>query len=385
MMLELNILNTDFEELESFNDFSSLIWDRKYYDTGNFELHCSPKYFPLFMGAEYICADGLLETGIIQVPQYDSEKHDLIVQGHFLDDLLCSRIITDIINATKTPEVFMREWISNYCMTGSRAISKMVLPALKGLGTRVPVQTRGDELPSKIREIATPQGLGFRVLYDYLSNTIRPEMWQGLDRTNTQDKNNPCVFCDEDGTAILSNYTRDATDFRNFAYVAGEGEDDARMVITVDRTNGQPRREMWVDARDLQREDGESDDSYRAKLVQRGNDKLDDARVKESAAFDVPKNESLLYKQDFDLGDLCTVMNRKLGISYSARIEEIEEAWENGSYTVTPTLGKSPSTLLGKIKAQTVDYSSIKGKPSPGKTIGIQSIGAAEITSMLNS
>lgn len=354
-MIDLIILNADFAELGALDDFSSLIWDRKYYETGNFELHCSPKYFPLFMGAEYIWSKGLVETGIIQDVSYDKEKHDTIVKGHFLEDILCGRLITDIVKGTKTPEVWAREWITNYCITpadSKRKIAKLSLGTMHGLGTPVPVQTRGDDLPSKIREIATPQECGFRILYDYLHDQMYAEIWQGLDRTENQTVHSLAVFSDEEETSSLSTYTRSAGDYRNFAYVAGEGEDADRIIVTVDQTNGNPRKELWVDARDLQREKDDTDTTYKAKLIQRGKEKLAQYPIAESADFSVLTSNTLIYREDYDLGDLGTVIDQETGIKYTARVEEIEEVWENGSHTVTPTLGKSPSTILGKVKRE---------------------------------
>ncbi|MCI1951456.1 MAG: siphovirus ReqiPepy6 Gp37-like family protein [Clostridiales bacterium] len=354
-MLDLIILNADFAELGALDDFSSLIWDRKYYETGNFELHCSPKYFPLFMGAEYIWSKGLVETGIIQDVSYDKEKHDTIVKGHFLEDILYGRLITDIVKGTKTPEVWAREWITNYCITpadSKRKIAKLSLGTMHGLGTPVPVQTRGDDLPSKIREIATPQECGFRILYDYPHDQMYAEIWQGLDRTENQAVHSLAVFSDEEETSSLSTYTRSAGDYRNFAYVAGEGEDADRIIVTVDQTNGNPRKELWVDARDLQWEKDDTDTTYKAKLIQRGKEKLAQYPIAESADFSVLTSNTLIYREDYDLGDLGTVIDQETGIKYTARVEEIEEVWENGSHTVTPTLGKSPSTILGKVKRE---------------------------------
>lgn len=354
-MLDLIILNADFAELGALDDFSSLIWDRKYYETGNFELHCSPKYFPLFMGAEYIWSAGLVETGIIQDVSYDKEQHDTIVKGHFLEDILSGRLITDIVKGTKTPEVWARQWITNYCITpadSKRKIAKLSLGTMHNLGTPVPVQTRGDDLLSKIREIATPQECGFRILYDYPHDQMYAEICQGLDRTENQAVHSLAVFSDEEETSSLSTYTRSAGDYRNFAYVAGEGEDADRIIVTVDQTNGNPRKELWVDARDLQREKDDTDTTYQAKLIQRGKEKLAQYPIAESADFSVLTSNTLIYREDYDLGDLGTVIDQETGIKYTARVEEIEEVWENGSHTVTPTLGKSPSTILGKVKRQ---------------------------------
>jgi len=78
-------------------------------------------------------------------------------------------------------------------------------------------------------------------------------------------------------------YTTDDAGWRNFAYVAGEGEGEDREVVTVDqRTSGAERRELAVDARDLQQ--GEMTlTEYRNLLAARGASKLAEHRRLENA------------------------------------------------------------------------------------------------------
>ena len=347
-MIEFRVLNENFVEIGTLDSFTSLIWDRKYYDVGSFELHAETKYFELLVDAKYLWSESFVDTAVIENIVLDRENHDLTVSGNFLDEILRDRIITDVINENKTPEEFMLDWINRYCIADpARRIDKLKLQNATGIGYKVPVQTRGDELPSKIREIATPQECGFRLRYDYYQNVMWPEIYQGKDRTEEQTKNSLAVFSDDDDSATMSSYTRDNTNVRNFAYVAGEGDDNARMIVTVDQTSGEKRRELWVDARDVQRDDGESDDSYREKLLQRGKEKLSELRLSESCEFAPEEANSLKYGIDYDLGDLCTIHDQGTGIKYNARVEEVSISIEEGSITVTPTLGKPSVALLG--------------------------------------
>lgn len=48
-----------------------------------------------------------------------------------------------------------------------------------------------------------------------------------------------------------------------------------RTIVEVDRTNGEDRRELLVDARDLSQGE-QTAAQYAAVLTQRGNDKLDE-------------------------------------------------------------------------------------------------------------
>ena len=154
-------------------------------------------------------------------------------------------------------------------------------------------------------------------------------------------------------------YDRDASTAANFAYVAGEGEDADRVIVEVDaRTDAtQERREIFVDARDLQKtykdssgtERTYSDTQYAALLRQRGLEKLDEYAQVEVVNSDIDASANLVYMEDFDLGDLCTYQNQDVGIETVKRITEIQEVYEGSKATLNITFGNDESTSLTKI------------------------------------
>lgn len=151
------------------------------------------------------------------------------------------------------------------------------------------------------------------------------------------------LFSDEFGNISKPEYTRDSTGYANFAYVGGEGEGSARTIVTIDHTDGEPRRELWVDTKDLQRGDL-SDTDYQAQLTQRGLEKLAAAAKSESFSADAVDTQNFQYLTDWDLGDIVSF--EKWGLRLDRRITEVEEVYENGVETVMPTCGTPlPETL----------------------------------------
>ena len=128
---------------------------------------------------------------------------------------------------------------------------------------------------------------------------------------------------------------------KNFAVVAGEGEGTARRTRAVGNTRGLDRKELFVDARDLSSNDGEiTDDEYNKSLDERGGEKL--AEVKPIVKFEgeVLLDGNYVYKQDFNLGDVVTVENKKYGVFINTRIIEILESEDENGYVITPTFGE---------------------------------------------
>ena len=67
--------------------------------------------------------------------------------------------------------------------------------------------------------------------------------------------NTSAVFSREFENIIEQIFTQSIIDYATFALVGGEGEGAGRTFVTVGGGDGEDRHEIFVDARDLQRED----------------------------------------------------------------------------------------------------------------------------------
>ena len=117
------------------------------------------------------------------------------------------------------------------------------------------------------------------------------------------------------------------------------------------------RRELWVDARDLQPEDENGNTipaaTYRAMLVQRGKEKLAEYRRIETVESGVDHLANLIYKRDFDLGDYSTYINTEINVETEKRITETMETYEGGATELTVTFGTDEvSTVQQLIKRE---------------------------------
>lgn len=203
------------------------------------------------------------------------------------------------------------------------------------------------------------QELSHRLVYDYLENTLSFEVWQGKDRTDSQSENSWAIFSDSFYNVKNVVYNRDEADCKNVAYVAGEGEGADRVVVEVDTRGSadEERRELYIDARDLQSRYMDSGGTehtytaaeYRALLRQRGLEKLAEYEKVETVNSDVDPDANLVYRTDFDLGDLCTYRYTDIGIETTKRITEIQEVYEGSRQTLRVIFGSDTAASIGKI------------------------------------
>ncbi len=157
-------------------------------------------------------------------------------------------------------------------------------------------------------------------------------------------------------------YTESQTDYKNVAYLAGQGEGkDREVVIMGNEITGFDRRELFVDARDIQ--EGSLEDRGKLKL----------ADYKQVKSFEATV-EAADYREKWDLGDYVTIEDDKTGIREDRQIIEVQEIFEDGCYYVEPTMGepiKSVKKILKKSSEIAVSYQGKQGDPGEQGPQGI--------------
>lgn len=363
--MQVYILGADMETIGAISVFNSLIWTRRYYETGIFEFHVPVEYFPALNQGKFLCRSDRKELGVIRDVEYsqtDKGERSAYCKGYFAESLLDNRIIQRQFAMTGTPETIARKLVTDYVIKpadSGRTIPNIVLGKASGIGESVSIDTTGDNVGEKMFEIEQTQELSHRLVYDYASNQLTFEVWQGKNRTEDQKANSPAIFSNSFYNIKSAVYERDESAYANYAYVAGEGDGAARTVVEVDvrESAAEERREIYVDARDLQStyQDSAGNDhtytaaEYRTLLRQRGLEKLAEYSKVETVNSDIDAGANLVYMADFDLGDLCTYQNTAVGVECDERITEIQEVYEGSKVSLSVTFGKDQATTIKKI------------------------------------
>lgn len=344
--MELLLLDKNFQICGIIDDFSSLVWNRKYYECGNFVLQTRLDKYTTIKIAEYIYCKDFEETGVIEAVNINDSEYILETSGRFLESTLSKRVIENTkYFKNQTTEDIIRKLISDIAINDTaRKINKLKLGTRKGLGTSRTMQMTGYNLLDKIYELCKEDELSIKVKYDFDNDEIIAEVYQGLDRRDSQNINSWAIFSKNFENVANSTYSSDKTKYYNFAYVAGEIQDTegtkTRIITTVDRIKeDEERLELYVDARDLQKDEETTQSEYLQMLKERGIEKLNENNKVEEASFAVDPYSNLAYKQDFDLGDKVVYKNNELGFSIENRIIEISEVYEGGNKTIDIVFG----------------------------------------------
>ena len=316
--------------------YKSLRWRPMYDKPGEFELHTSPHLFQLVERGQLILrADRPKET--VRVEGVEIEGGALIITGRFLSCALADAGIRTQHRFDCPIEDAMRQLIQEEYNRVPRTLP-MKLAAAGGFPATIQCQVSLKNLLTVLQAMAKAGGLGFRVYADPEEQTLYFEVYEGVDRTEGQEDNARVTFSDVYFNIDKPHYTENEANYKNYAIVCGAGEGMNRTIVEVDRTNGEDRRELLVDARDLSQGE-QTAAQYAAVLTQRGNDKLDEHNRIQSFEAGIKSSSQFRYTVDWNLGDFVTGKKTVWGVAMDQRVTEVEEVYENDAITVTPTLG----------------------------------------------
>lgn len=335
--MEVRIYGRNLFRIGQIENQTSLIWTRKFYEPGTFELHAPITNENLYMLKEgnIVGKKGSAEAGIIEdIEKEESDiKNEITVKGRFLSSYMDRRLIKKTVNFSGYIEVAMRQLYS-----GCIPIPLVELGSLNGFTERVEFQVTMKNLLAYENKLSRAGAIGFRYRPDFVNHKIIFETYQGKDRTLSQHENNRVIFSEDYNNLNNAIYKYNSKNLKTFAIVGGQGEGDARSYYELGGGEGYDLREVFVDAKDLNPE-GMTAAQYKAALLQRAQETLNESIVSESLECETEAAINFTYKEDYDLGDIVTVRKKKWNLYMNQRITELSEVYEYGGMTVVPTFG----------------------------------------------
>lgn len=335
--MNVYILNSTYTPVAVIDAYKSLIWTKRYYTYGDFELYMPADDALLeYLKPGYFVTrdddDSVMMIEKLQI-KTDVENGDFfIVSGPSLESLLAQRIVypqtvietTDPVQGIKT----LIEKNTTLSVVPNRSFPGLIINTDLSVSGDLTMQFTGDTLSKAVESICRRFGIGCKVALSGSNIILSFYLGSEVD----------VIFSPEFDNLINSQYTFDISNEKNAGFVAGEGEGTSRKwcVMTSNKT-GLERRELFVDARDVSSNEGEIPMiNYIRMLDQRGRQKLNEHIVIQSFEAEIEPRMTYQYKTDYNLGDIVTIVN-EYGITSKPRITEIIESWDETGYTVIPT------------------------------------------------
>lgn len=361
--MELMVFDPQLNYVGLIDGFESFRKVRRYNKAGEFELHVSfsLENMKVLQLGNIIWHKGSSEAGYIKFRsiRLDEKGHEVLeVQGPSMSGYLGKRIIWGRENVSGTAERIMHTFINNHAVNPvdpDRKIPLLKLGELQNYSGDIRKQATYRNLLEVTHEVAESAELGFRINLDLDNKGLVFEVYKGVNRSKK------IVFAREFENVLGQEFVESEDNYRNVALVAGAGEGDARKMVRIGDKTSLERLELFVDAKDLQdtktvneEEVPIPDQEYNELLINRGKTKLSEAARVKTFDSQVNPRGNLIYKVDYELGDIVTVRDERWGLTVDERITSVEEVYEADGLNVFVTFGKEPVGILEKIK-QVVD------------------------------
>lgn len=349
-MIIATIYDTNLAVIGNVTQWKSLLRKEMLRGVGNFEMKipASPAVVSaLLQGYFIVFSDTPEKAFLVEAVEPDILQNDpdtVVVSGRDLKALFALRVVWGLQKVSGTPWNRMYWLIHDQTVAPSSGNNPQnrTIPYLQDLardgddrGTNVEAsQFTGDNLLEALVSVVGTDECGWRVELDVRNQQITPTFFTGADKTGSVQ------FHSLLGNLKNLSYLRDVADSANVAIIGGEGEGSERVytnVYSADYT-GLSRRELFVDARDLQSGDYSTTSEYTAALRNRGIDKLAEKTPVQELSFDTVSG-IYRYGVDFSLGDTVKVVNTDvLGISAEARVIGMTISDDSDGHNETPTV-----------------------------------------------
>lgn len=298
---------------------------------GNFLLH----------GDEAACIEQVVHS-------YEEDGPKIEVKGRRLLGLLDRRIVYPDFSETAAPDAALVRLVSaNAIEDAARALDGLIARSdvsetLEALEAHV---EKGESLLDAVEELAQDSQLGVDMAFEN-SNPVFC-VYQGQQRQG--------VFAEEFDNLLSVEFDESDESHRNVAYVVGREDRDtgAYLLVQVGEAQGNERRETWIRAGNVERdEDGNTrtEAEQLELMAAKGRQELASLPPVRSLCAEVNPYGNLVYKRDYDLGDIVPLRVDRYGVRMLARITEIVEIYEEETLSLEITFGNGYLTMSRRIK-----------------------------------
>lgn len=339
--MDLYVLDSSLAPIAVIDSYASLIWTKRYYSPGDFELYIPANknllsYLQIgnFIKREDDDTAMVIET--IQI-KTDIENGDYFtISGRSLESIISRRIFIKQTQLNGTiAEVIHTALYENFIIVeppviSNRQIKRFVIGEMCETLETITQQVSYENIADWLEALCRAYNYGWKVIINNDSK-MEFQLYRGNDTE--------AVFSDEFDNLLTTEYVISKENYKTFAAIAGEGEGSRRRRRNVDITNDEDidRYELYVDARDVSSNDGEiAIQDYNQLLEERGYEKLKEHVITRAFSGEIDPSGVYKYKDDYNLGDIVTV-ETNYGIGARPRIVEIIENWDETGYKIVPT------------------------------------------------
>jgi hypothetical protein len=325
------ILNQDYDVVLMIDDYTSLVWSKRYCELGDFVLDLPLKYVnhPELLIDRYILLvderlPGFMIIEGINPVQEEGKLINLRVTGSSAEKMLDWRTTIDELSIDGNVYPVINTLVTDNIFTPTRTERRIpffttIVNDTLGVKSVTDIYASGS-LYSIINALCERVGWGLEIKL-IPGPSVELRIYEGRDRSYGQSVNDPVIFSENFDNIDNSDYLVTTKDERTLVWVLTSHDTIPWHMAFVgsDEPYGTRRREMILEARDLGNDLSPQDV---VEIAQgRGADTI--RTYRSVAIFDgtVTSEGSFFFGKDYFLGDI--VQCEVLGIPIRARVVEV--------------------------------------------------------------
>lgn len=320
--MNLNLYNEDMQRISIIGtNFVSCLWAEGYNTTEDFtlEVQATKEYKSKLKPDCYFGRDDRKTLMVIKSIQ--TVGNTIIATGK-----QATRVLDDVAFVGTLPEGSIIDTSVKNAYNNSNKFHNLEF-ATTNLGVKYNNQISHKSFLELCNTMCQETDIGLRVIRQ--NGGLVAEFYKPESNSNIK-------LSESFGNVKVNDIILSTENYRNYAIVLGEGEDENRTRVNVDLTNGETRREIIVDARDIQKEEGETTTQYNNRLYARGVESLlQQQKTWECAILPLAKE----FGSKYDLGDMVSIVLNEYDIKMQARISRFTQKQQRNQLETIVEIG----------------------------------------------
>lgn len=303
--MELKVLNSAFQIVDTIDAFESLIWRDAYIGAGDFELVAAPgtgildkvSDFPYLFLAE---SDHIMMVEEISINSDSTSTDKVTVKGRSVEGILDQRIVESETTITGNLQNGIKSLLDSSVLiptNTARKIDQILFEAsnnsaITALSMNSPYY--GEIIYTIILTLCTTNNIGFGLFLNE-SGKLVFKLYAGLDRSYAQNANPYVIFSPENDNLLKSNYSVKKSGLKTVTKVIGKGDGNESVtsivMVQAGAGSGLGRKEMFTDASSITKKEStgtKTDAEYIADSDDRANAYVD--QIKQKGTEDLAAN-----------------------------------------------------------------------------------------------
>lgn len=368
----IKIIDLDFNLIGEIDQFNSLQYNAKWHTFGEFTLQITGLFDASMFKEDYILyfTNDPRKSVVITYSEYSQDRADtLTIKGYSLGVWLSQRVTIPPTGqayhkVTGSYETIMKQFVEQQAVNpadSNRKIPKLAIAPNQNRGGSSFYQTRYATLTDELETLSIASGLGWDIRIDFDNQQFVFDVFEGKDVSASQSTNSPVIFSADFDNVSNQKFVDSRNGYKNIGYVGGKGDELEQQVVAVGNASGLNRFETFIKA---------SSAETTTEITETGKQKLAEMAKVQNFESKILPYSNFVYGQDWNLGDIVTSQNKKLGLLFDMRVTEVLEIYEPNNISLEATFGKPFPTLADTVKRAVIGASSGGGSSGNAGTDG---------------